>query len=147
MPVILYIENVLFFWIKGRIYFENNMLKLENPHFALGIIPTRRRKKNIPINQISSVETDFKLSIKTLIWGLFLLLIGITGFGMEDGVLGGLIFTLLGLSEVVSAFQNRLNITLTSGEVVPNEFVIFERAKAETAEENINQLIVGHMEK
>ena len=143
MPKITYLENLLFFWIKGKIYFENNILKLENPHFALGIIPVGRKKKNIPINQISSVETDFKFRILTLIWGLFLLLIGFTALGSEDGAVLGIVILLVGVSQVASAFQSRLNITLTSGEEIPNEFLIFERAKAEQAEENINQLVLN----
>lgn len=146
MPKIEYIENLLFFWIKGKIYFENNILKLENPHYILGIIPTGRRKKNVPVNQISSVETDFKLSFKTLIWGLLLLLFGFSGLGQDGAAVIGLIFMVLGAAQIASAFQSVVKITLTSGEEVPNEFVIFERAKAEQAEENINQLILSKID-
>ena len=138
---ITFMESLLLFWFKGSITIGDNFVKMEDPNEVLGIIPVGKKKKNIPVTQISSVETNFKVRLWNLLLGLVLLALAVPSEGMESPVLYVIVMLLLAAAQITGAFQTILTVTLTSGEEIRTEFLIFEKAKAEKAAETINGMI------
>ena len=144
MQTITFITSFLTFYLKGEIKHEKNFVKLRIPNTILGFIPLGSHNKTIAVNQISSVSTDFRVFFKNLVIGAIIALVGLSLFG--DSFFGGLLVTAFGVLMVLNSLQTALVLTLTSGEVIPVFFVIFEKAKAGQAEEAINNLIAGRMD-
>lgn len=144
MQTITFITSFLTFYLKGEIKQEKNFIKFKIPNTILTLIPLGSHKKTISVDQIASVNTDFRLLLKNMLIGIVELIIG---FACFDGLLLlGLIFLLLGALTILNSLQTTLILNLTSGEVLPVNFIIFEKAKAEQAEEAINNLIAGRMD-
>ena len=61
MEAIKYMTSLLTFYIKGEIATEQNFLKIRFPNTVLALIPLGSRKYNVPVAQISSVASNFKL--------------------------------------------------------------------------------------
>lgn len=142
METINYMTSFLTFYLKGEIKQDKNFVKLTIPNTILAFIPLGSHKKTIAINQIASVDTDFKLYFKNLVYGIIEVIIGFAT--IAAGV--GIIFLLLGILTILNSFQTVLSLNLTSGECWALPFVIFEKAKAEKAAEQINELISGRLD-
>lgn len=140
METITFMTSLLTFYMKGEIRHEQKFIKLRLPNTILTFIPLGAKKESIPIEQISSVSADFKLHLKNFLLGV---LLAIVGFFMLFGktFLIGLILLLIGASNVINAFQTELSIDLTSGKTWIISFLIFEKNKAEQAEEQIERLV------
>ena len=144
METITFITSFLTFYLKGEIKHEKNFVKFKIPNTILSLIPLGSHKKNVAINQIASVDTDFRLLFKNLILGIIEVIIALSAMG--SSFLFGLIFLVIGALTILNSFQTALVLNLTSGESLAVFFVIFEKAKAEQAEESINALISGRMD-
>lgn len=142
MEKIEFITSFLTFYLKGQILQEKNFIKFKIPNTILGFIPLGASNKTIPINQISSVDTSFKLLFKNFLIGLVVAIIGLSTIGA--GI--GFIILLLGALIILNSFQTILAVNLTSNEQVLISFIIFEKAKAEQAETGINQLIANKLD-
>lgn len=144
MQTVTYITSFLTFYLKGEVTVDKNFVDLATPNTILGLIPLGKHKNKIPVNQISSVTTDFRLLIKNLLAGL---VVTILGFGtIGDNVAGGLILAIIGIVMILNSFQTAVIITMTSGKFIPVYFIIFEKSKAALVEDNINQYISGRMD-
>lgn len=75
MQSIIFITNLLTFYIKGCIATEQNFLKIKYPNTLMRIIPCGSQVYNIPVEQISTVATNFRFSIKDFLGGLIFLYI------------------------------------------------------------------------
>lgn len=139
METINFMSSLLTFYMKGEIRHEQHFIKLKLPNSILTFIPLGAKKESIPIEQISAVSADFKLQLKKLLVGVLLVLFGFCSFGYS--FLVGLILLIIGVSNVISAFQTELSIDMASGASWVISFLIFEKAKAEQAAEQIEQLI------
>lgn len=139
MQPISYITSLLTFYLKGEIARDQNFVNLKTPNTILKFIPFGAKKESIPVSQLASVESDFKLHIGWLIFGAFLMVAGFAT--ISDSILAALIFVLLGANMVIAAFETVLTIKTTAGDVKNISFLIFEKAKAELAETQIRQII------
>ena len=144
MNSIKFMTSIIFFWLKGKIEWDSNFLKLKVPNTLFGILPLGAFKKSIPINQISSVVTDFSLAIKNIIVGVILAFLGL--IFVDSSVLIMLILMIAGVVKIIDAFQTVMGVTLTSGEVVGVPFIIFEKKKAEEVSDALNRLISARMD-
>ena len=63
-------------WLKTDIALTNRSILWERPNLILGGIPAGRQTGNIPLGQVGSVNTNREFSIKRLLIGLFVLIIG-----------------------------------------------------------------------
>jgi hypothetical protein len=144
MKTITYITSFLTFYLKGEIRQEKNLIKFKVPNTILSFIPLGFSKKTVAVNQIASVDTDFRLLFKNLILGIIEAIVGLSCFG--SSFIAGLIILALGVLTVLNSFQTALVLHLNSGETYPVNFIIFEKAKAEEAEEEINGLISNRMD-
>lgn len=145
MENIQFMTSLLTFYLKGEIKHEQNFVKFKTPNTILSLIPLGARNESIPINQISSVETNFKVLGKNLVIGLIL---AFWGFGKIFGTsfIGGLLWLLIGAGMVINSFQTVLSVGQTSGKEKLVFFLIFEKEKAELAERQINSLIASRLD-
>ncbi len=140
METIKFMTSLLTFYMKGEIKHEQNPIKVKMPNTILGFIPFGSQKASLPVPQIASVDTSFRLIPSTLLAGIFLCIVGLAMlFGTTFFI--GLLVLAIGATNVVNAFQTALVITMTSGDERVIFFLVFEKAKAESIEQQINALI------
>ena len=142
MQKIEFMTSLLTFYLKGEISTEQNFLTLKVPNTILTLIPLGRKNDTIPVTQISSVSTDFKLLFKDFLIGIIVAIIGIVLFGTN--FLIGFILLLIGAAMVINSFQTVLTIKTTSGEI--KSASIFEKSKAEQAASMINHIIGSRLD-
>ena len=144
MEPITFMSSFLTFYLKGEIKQEQNFLKLKVPNTILTFIPLGARSETIPVNQISSVDTNFKVHIKNLIIGFWVSCLGMVC--LSSSVFWGLILAVLGVSICVNAFQTVLSIKTTASEAKNVHFLVFEKQKAEQAAQMILQCVSGRLD-
>ena len=143
MKTITYMTNLLTFYLKGEISTEKNFLSLKIPNTVLALIPLGAQKHNVPVNQLSAVATSFSLAFKELIIGIIEALVGFAC--IESSFLVGLIILLIGVSTIITSFKTELRIDTTSGRSYLIPFVVFEKSKAASAEEMLNEIISNRL--
>ena len=144
MQPIQYMTSLLTFYLKGEICQEQNFVNLRKPNTILKLIPLGVKKESIPVNQLASVESNFKLDLGSLIKGVILAIIGL---GLLSNVfIVGLILLMLGANMCITAFDTVLAIKTTAGDFKYIFFLIFEKEKAELAESQIRQIISDRLD-
>ena len=144
MQPIQYMTSLLTFYLKGEIRQEQNFVNLKKPNTILSLIPLGAKKDSIPVSQLSSVESNFKLHLGSLLLGA---IIAIAGLCMVSGsFIIALILMLIGANKAITAFETILTIKTTAGDVKNISFLIFEKAKAELAETQIRQIISDRLD-
>lgn len=144
MEPIKYMTSLLTFYLKGEIRQEQNFVNLKKPNTILSLIPLGAKKDSIPVSQLSSVESNFKLHFGSLLLGLIFAIVGLCLFGKAFIV--GLILLLIGANKAITAFETILTIKTTSGDVKEISFLIFEKSKAEEAEKQIRKIISDRLD-
>ena len=143
MKPIKYMTSLLTFYLKGEICQEQNFVNLKKPNTIMSLIPLGAKKESIPVSQLSSVESDFKLHFGRFLTGA---IIAILGFClMEESVLLALILLLIGANRAVTAFETVLTIKTTAGDVKEIPFFVFEKSKANEAESQIRMIISNRL--
>ena len=148
MKPIKYMTSLLTFYLKGEISQEQNFVNLKKPNTILNFIPLGTKKDSIPVSHLSSVESNFKLHIGSLLTGTIMAIIGLCLF-LFGGVLVwflGLILLIVGLNRAITAFETILTIKTTAGDIKDISFLIFEKSKAEEAELQIRQIISDRLD-
>lgn len=144
MQPIQYMTSLLTFYLKGEIHRDQNFLNLKKPNTILSLVPFGTKKDSIPVSQLSSVESSFKLHLRSLILGVIL---AIVGLGMIAGnFIVALIFILVGANKAITAFETILTIKTTAGDAKDISFLVFEKSKAELAEAQIKQIISNRLD-
>jgi len=143
MKTITYMTSLLTFYLKGEISTEKNFLSLKIPNSVLALIPLGAQKHNVPVNQLSAVATSFSLVFKELIIGIIEALVGFAS--IESSFLVGLIILLIDVSTIITSFKTELRIDTTSGRSYLIPFVVFEKSKAASAEEMLNEIISNRL--
>jgi len=144
METVRYMTSLLTFYLKGEIQHEQNFVKLAKPNTILGLIPLGAKKESIPVTQLSTVESNFKLHFRRFLGGLILTILALVLMG--ESLLGGLLLLIVGVNAVLTAFETRLTIKTTSGEAKDISFLIFEKSKADLAEKQINDLVSNRLD-
>ncbi len=139
MKPIYYMTSLLTFYLKGEIQQEQNFVNLKKPNTILGLIPLGAKKETIPVSQLSSVESNFKLHLGRLLSGLIILIIGLSM--LSEMFLLGLILLVVGANRGITAFETILTIKTTAGDIKNISILIFEKSKADEAENQIRQII------
>ena len=144
MNNITYMTGLLTFYLKGNISADQNFVRLKIPNTILSLIPLGAQKENIPVNQVASVSSNFRLQFKNLIVGIVEVILAFALF--RSSALWGLILLIIGASTVITSFVTELYITTTGGQTFYVPFLIFEKAKARQAESMINNIICGRLD-
>ena len=137
MTSIKYMTSLLTFYLKGEIRTEKNFIQFKTPNTILGLIPLGAKTEKFTIDQISSTTTNFRLRLKYLIFGIFWLLIAVSCLSDSDTLAAGLICLL---------FEINLIVTTTAGKEQLIDFIIFDKSKAEMAEQEINKMISNRLD-
>ena len=144
MKPVQYMTSLLTFYLKGEIRQEQNFVNLKKPNTILSLIPLGAKKDSIPVSQLSSVESNFKLHFGSLLFGAIIAIIGLCL--ISESFLLALILILIGANKAITAFETILTIKTTSGDVKNVSFLIFEKAKADEAENQIRQIISDRLD-
>ena len=139
MQPIQYMTSLLTFYLKGEIRQEQNFVNLKKPNTILSLIPLGAKKDSIPVSQLSSVESNFKLHFGALLFGAIIAIVGLCM--VAESFILSLILMLIGANKAITAFETILTIKTTAGDEKNISFLIFEKAKAELAESQIRQII------
>lgn len=139
MEKITFMTSLLTFYLKGEISAAQNFLMLKKPNTIFTLIPLGAKKINVPINQIATVGTNFKLLVKSFFTGIIEIIIAFALF--KSSVIWALILLIVGSLTVINSFQTELVVATTSGAHFMLFFLIFEKKKAEAAANAINNMI------
>lgn len=144
MQPIQYMTSLLTFYLKGEIRQEQNFVNMKKPNTILALIPVGAKKDSIPVSQLASVESNFKLHFGSLLLGVIIAIVGLCM--LSSSFLFALILLLIGANKAITAFETILTIKTTAGDVKNVSFLIFEKAKAELAESQIRQIISDRLD-
>ena len=142
MEPIRYMASFLF-WLKHEISCDANFVLFKQPNTILRLIPLGEKTEKIPVTQIASVATDFKVKLKPILLGAVLAVVGLSV--MSSAFVVGLILLLLGAVLVTDGFEIDLVLTTTGGQSKLIDFYIFEKQKAVLAEQKINDILAGRL--
>lgn len=145
MQTVNFITSLLTFYLKGNIGVDNLMLNLKKPNTIFDFIPLGYKSDQVPVHQISTAATEFKLNVKELVAGFIIFIISVIYFNENSFVdfLKGMVFLIVGIATILSAFKTTLTVSATSGMLYQVYFVIFERGKAEEAKKMILDAVVN----
>ena len=143
MNTITYMTGLLTFYLRGEISTDQNFLKLKIPNTILALIPLGARNESIPVQQLATVSSNFKLILKNFIIGAIEVMIAFSSF--SSSAVMGIILLLLGASTIINSFITRLRVDTTAGKQYYIPFLIFEKSKASQAEQMINNMISGRL--
>lgn len=144
MNSVSYMTSLLTFYLKGEIRSEQNFLNLKKPNTILGFIPLGAKKESLPVNQLASVESNFKLRIGSLLIGAIIAIIGLCLF--STSFILALILLVIGVNKAITAFETILSIKTTAGDEKFISFLVFEKSKADVAESMIRDIISGRLD-
>lgn len=144
MKTITFMTSLLIFYLKGEISGDKNFIKFRIPNTILGLIPLGSSKKTIAVNQIASVDTDFRLKFKQLLLGIIVAIISLDV--ISNSIFYGVLVLIFGILTILNSFQTALVVSTTASEAVVILFVIFEKNKAEEAADMINNLVNGRID-
>jgi len=144
MTTIRYLTSLLTFYLRGEITVEQNFVRFKLPNTILGIIPLGARKESVPVTQIASTQSNFKLRFFRLIFAALVIALGF--YLLPNSFAGGLIILILGANMVINSFTITLDVNMTSGKPYHISFFILEKGKADRAESLINQKISGRLD-
>lgn len=109
-----YLTSLFLFWIKGEIWEERNLINFKVPNTILGLIPLGSKKDSIPVTQIASTSTNFKLQFSRLLIGAIFLF---SSFSFLSGENASFFAFLLGIviaaGFIIDAFEIDLVIKTT----------------------------------
>ena len=147
MNTITYMTGLLTFYLKGVIETDGNFLKIKIPNTILSLIPLGSKKDNIPVTQLSTVSSNFKMKFGRFLSGIIVCIIAIILFLQFNagGIILGLVFLIWGATIIINSFTTELKIEATSGKEYYIPFLIFEKSKASQAEHLINSMIAGRL--
>lgn len=143
MNRITFMTSLLTSYLKGEISGDKNFIKFRIPNTILGLIPLGAEKITISVEQIASVDTDFRLKFKQLLFGIILAILSLEI--MSNSIIYGVLVLIFGILTILNSFQTELVVSTTSGDAIVVMFVIFEKIKAEEAADMINSLISGRI--
>lgn len=144
MQPIQYMTSLLTFYLKGEIKQEQNFVNLKKPNTILNFIPLGAKKDSIPVSQLSSVETNFRLHLGSLLSGSIIAIIGLCM--ISKVFILALLLMIIGANRAITAFETILTIKTTAGDAKDISFLIFEKSKAEIAESQIRQIISDRLD-
>ena len=144
MTPIRYATSLWTFYIKGEIKDEHNFIVLRMPNTILGFIPQGAKTNKVPISQVASTSTNFRMNLKSFLAGLLGMFVGL-GFLGKSPVFG-IIMLLWGFGTFIDAFEIDLVVTTTGGQDILVDFLIFEKAKAALASDEINDIVSGRLD-
>ncbi|MBQ9099590.1 MAG: hypothetical protein IJY50_09220 [Clostridia bacterium] len=145
MQPIRYMTSLLTFYLKGEIQQERNFVNLKMPNTIFNLIPLGSKKESIPVTQLATVESDFKMHFGAFLSGLIFVILGLFLFSVELWPIA-LFMLIVGANRVLAAFETILVIKTTAGDMKYISFFVFEKSKADQAEKEIRTIISNRLD-
>ena len=127
MEKISYMTSLLTFYIKAEIQQDQNFVIFKKLNTILGLVPLGSKKQSIPVTQLSSVESNFKLKFGRLLVGLIIAGLGIGV--ITESLVTGILLIIIGVNHGITAFEILMTVKMTTGESKTIPFFIFEKIK------------------
>ncbi len=137
-----FMTSLLTFYMKGKIDVSDTMVRVSTPNSILKFIPLGSQKINVPITQIASCDTNFKLDIKAFGIGLLECVFGMLFMGVP---LFGLLLLLIGFGSIISSMETTFEIQKTSADPIVIHALIFDKQAVTNACEAINQMTANRI--
>ena len=135
-----FITSYLTFYLKGRVKCDNNFVSISCPNTILKLIPLGSLNKTFPVEQVSSVSSDFKVTLGSLLWGVLITLLGLGS--LTSSIVLGLILAAVGALMVLSSLQTVVYVTVAGNSyLIP--IIFLEKAKAEQICSGIQTMITN----
>lgn len=128
--------SALFSFVKSNIGITNKRLVVTTPN-TLGIIPIGKNNSTYPLNNISRVEMEHKISIKTLFIGL--LIVVITLSDLKELFL----LLLVGVGIMMGAIETSISIQNNAGRGIKCSISPLEKGKAKDLINELNKAIAN----
>ena len=148
MQNITFITSLPTFYLKGNLSMDEVMLNLKKPNTIAGFIPLGYKSDQVPVQQISTASTEFKVNGMGMLVGILSTIVGLILFyDIKD--VGFLLFIwallclALGVVVIIDSLQTTLTVTATSGVAYVVPFLIFERSKAEEAKKMVLEIVIS----
>ena len=130
-----FVSNV-FVYLKLNLVLTNKRLAGEKRNTFLGFIPVGTEKVSYPLNNVAGVNTSTRIAPLPLIFGV-LLVIG----GISEGLQLGWFAVLLGLILLAGCYQAQLNVENSGGGKIKHRISVFNKASAQSFAQEINTMI------
>ena len=133
-----YMTSYLTFYLKGKVEFTRDNIRIQVPNTVLGLIPLGTNQSSINVNHITGATSDFSLILPFLIIGILGALMCL--IETKNNPLVGLIGLIFFVNLALNAFQTKVSILLDSGPAYEIFLLFFEKEKAETIKTNIEMV-------
>ncbi|MED1048549.1 hypothetical protein P4T54_29920 [Bacillus mycoides] len=114
--------SILLFWLKAKLETDGTMIKMVYPNTILGFIPVGQNKFSSPLNNVSSVNSSFKVFFGRLIFGIILLFLGMNY---------SLIISLIGIILLLTSVSVAIEVEPNSGKSRTIFVSVLEKQKLE----------------
>ena len=136
-----YVFSIAHFWLKSRVVLTNRSLLWEKPNVKLGLLPLGMQTGNVPLAQITGVNTNREFSIWKLIGGGIFFLAGLGQLGGGQPLLG-LILLIVGIMFLAALFRTTLHIQHIGGPTALTASVR-QRIQVEALSTKLSQMIAN----
>ena len=135
-----FITSYLTFYLKGHVKCDNNFVNISCPNTILKLIPLGSLNKTFPVEQVSSVNSNFKVTLGSLLWGVLITIMGLGS--LSSSLLLALIFTAVGVLMVLGSLQTAVYITVAGNDyLIP--IIFLEKDKSEQICSGIQAMIAN----
>lgn len=126
-----------YFWLKSKYKLTNKRIISSAPNSFLGVIPSGRRERSLPLNNISSVMTSYEFQFGRFIIGWFSITMGLL---TARYLIGWSIF-LVGLKYAFSPYHTFFGVVNNAGQLTTHRISNLEKKKAQSFATEINKVI------
>lgn len=131
--------SVILFWLKTSIAASTTRIQYRSPNTLFGLIPLGSNTKTIPLRNVAGVETDSKMNVGSLVWGVVWLFAALCTFG--SSAVAGLILLLIAAANLANAMSMRLTFRDPSGGGNTITVSILEKDKLTQLAREIEKLV------
>lgn len=131
--------SIILFWLKTSIAASTTRIQYESPNTLFGLIPLGSNTKTIPLRNVAGVETDSKMNVGSLVWGVIWLFAALCTFG--SSAVAGLILLLIAAANLANAMSMRLTFRDPSGGGNTVTVSILEKDKLNQLAREIEKLV------
>jgi len=134
-----FIANLILFWLKAYYSLTTKRVTGHTPNTFLGLIPFGTAQIAQPLKTVASVASSTRFFFKRLLVGLLFLMVGMPMFGKS--LFFGLVFTLIGLLNILNCYTATFIVTNNAGQSVGYEISILEKSKVQNFVNEVNTAI------
>ena len=133
-----FMYSIVYFFIKSEFILTNKRIICNVPNLFL-FIPSGKNNVTYPLNNIAGVRLDTKVSVKSLLIGIIITLIGLSSLRSL------FLLFLIGALIILSSFETIMVIQNNSGSSMAYPVSPFEKGKAQDFINQVNTTIADRV--